>query len=97
MMIYYYLAAFIFVLGLVGTLVKKDLISILLCIELMLTSVNLLFTLFSKSLGVIDAQVLVFFFIIVAAAESAIGISLIITLFRKTKSAYSDDVLIYSE
>ena len=97
MMIYYYLAAFIFVLGLVGTLVKKDLISILLCIELMLTSVNLLFALFSKSLGVIDAQLQVFFVVIVAAAEGAIGISLIITLFRKTKSAYSDDVLIYSE
>lgn len=97
MMIYYYLASFIFVLGLVGTLLKKDLISMLLCIELMLTSVNLFFALFSKSLGIIDAQLQVFFTIIVAAAEGAVGISIIMALFRKIKSAYSDEVVIYSE
>lgn len=97
MIIYYYLAAFIFLLGLVGTLVKKDLISILLCIELMLTSVNLLFVLFSKSLGIVDSQLQVFFVVIVAAAEGAIGIGLILTLFRKINSAYSDDILVYSE
>ncbi len=97
MMIYYYLACFIFALGLVGTLIKKDLISILLCIELMLTSVNLFFALFSKSLGSADAQLQVFFTIIIAAAEGAIGISMIMALFRKIKSAYPDDILIYSE
>lgn len=97
MMIYYYLAAFLFSLGLVGALIKKDLISILLCIELMLSSVNLFFALFSKSLGLVDAQLQVFFTIIVAAAEGAVGISMILALFRKIKSAYSDEVLIYSE
>lgn len=97
MMIYYYLAAFIFVLGLAGTLIKRDLLSILLCVELMLTAVNLFFVLFSKSLGVVDAQLQVFFSIIVAAAEGAIGISMIIALFRKTKSAYADEIFIYSE
>lgn len=97
MMIYYYLAAFLFTLGLAGTLIKRDFISILLCVELMLSSVNLFFVLFSKSLGIIDAQLQVLFAIIVAAAEGAIGISIIIALFRKTKSAYSDEIFIYSE
>jgi len=97
MEIYYYLAIFLFCLGLLGTLIKKDLISILLCVELMLSSVNLLFALFSKAIGVPDGQLQVFFVIIVAAAEAAIGLSLIITLFKKVKSGYSEDVLILSE
>jgi len=95
--LYFYLAIFLFSLGLLGTLIKKDLISILLCIELMLSSVNLFFALFSKSVGVPDGQLQIFFIIIVAAAEAAIGLSLIITLFKKIRSGYSEDVVILSE
>ncbi len=95
--VYYYLATFLFCLGLLGTLIKKDLISILLCIELMLSSVNLFFALFSKSVGIADGQLQIFFVIIIAAAEAAIGLSLIIALYKKIKSGYTEDVLIMSE
>lgn len=97
MMIYYYLAAFIFCLGLLGSLIKKDVVSILISVELMLTSVGLFFVLFSKTLGNIDGQLQVFFIVIIAAAEAAIGLSLVISMFRKIKSAFTDDIQIYSE
>lgn len=97
MAIYYYLSAFLFSLGLIGSLTKKDLVSILLCIELMLSSVGLLFVLFSKMNGAVDGQVMVIFIMIVAAAEAAIGLSLVVSLFRKIKSAYRTDVQIFSE
>jgi NADH-quinone oxidoreductase subunit K len=97
MMIYYYLAAFLFCLGLLGSLIKKDVVSILICVELMLTACGLFFVLFSKTLGNIDGQLQVFFVIIVAAAEAAIGLSLVIAMFKKIKSAYSEDIQIYSE
>lgn len=97
MIIYYYLAAFLFCLGLVGVLTKKNLISILLCIELMLSSVNLFFVLFSKTTGNIDSQLHVFFIVTVAAAEAAIGLSIIVSLFKKINTTESDEVIIASE
>ena len=97
MIIYYYLAAFLFCLGLVGALTKKNLISLLLCIELMLSSVNLFFVLFSKTTGNLDSQIQVFFIVTVAAAEAAIGLSIIVSLFKKINSTESDEVSIQSE
>ena len=97
MIIYYYLAVALFFIGLIGALIKKDLISILVCIELMLSSVNLLFVLFSNMNGNIEGQVQVVFTIIIAAVEAAIGLSLIISLFNKSKSIYSEDIAIASE
>lgn len=97
MTLYYYLAPVLFCMGLIGTMIKKDLVSKLLCIELMLASVSILLVLFSKLHGVLDGQIQVFFIIVVAAAEVAIGIGLIISLFGSTKSAYAEDISIYSE
>lgn len=97
MIIYYYLAAFLFCIGLVGALTKKNLISLLLCVELMLSSVNLFFVLFSKTTGNIDSQIQVFFIITVAAAEAAIGLSIIVSLFKKIHSTNTEDVIIFSE
>ena len=97
MTLYYYLSAFLFSLGLMGTVFKKDLISIFLCLELMLAGVSLLFILLSKATGLIDAQLQVFFIMIISACEVAIGLSLIISLYRKNKSIYTNDLNILSE
>ncbi len=95
--IYYYLAAFLFCLGLMGTIFKKDLISILLCLELMMGGVGILVILFSRATGSLDSQLLVFFMIIVSACEVAIGLSLIISLYRKKQTIYTDDIKIITE
>lgn len=97
MSIYYYLSAFLFCLGLLGTIYKKDLISILLCLELMLGGVSLLFVLFSRATGFLDAQLQVFFIMIISACEVAIGLSMIIALYRKKNTIYTDDLKIISE
>lgn len=97
MSIYYYLSAFLFSLGLLGTIFKKDLISILLCLELMLAGVALPFILFSKSTGFLDSQLLVIFMMIISACEVAIGLSLIIALYRKKQTIYTDDIKIITE
>ncbi len=97
MALYYYLSVFLFCLGLLGTIYKKDLISILLCLELMLAGVSLLFILFSKATGYLDAQLQVFFIMIVSACEVAIGLSMIISLYRKKNTIYTDELKIISE
>lgn len=97
MIIYYYLASFLFCVGLVGVLTKRNLISLLLCIELMLSSVNLFFMLFSKTTGNVDSQIQVFFIVTVAAAEAAIGIGIIVSLFKKINTTNSDEVTIQAE
>ncbi len=97
MSIYYYLSAFLFCLGLLGTILKKDLISMLLCLELMMGGVGLLFVLFSRSTGLIDSQLVVIFMMIISACEVAIGLSLIIALFRKKQTIYTDDIKIITE
>jgi NADH-quinone oxidoreductase subunit K len=95
--IYYFLAIFLFSLGLLGTVFKKDLISILLSLELMLSGVGLLFVLFSKTTGFIDAQLMVFFMMIISACEVAIGLSLILSLFRKKQTIFTDEIKIITE
>jgi NADH-quinone oxidoreductase subunit K len=97
MTIYYFLAIFLFSLGLLGTVFKKDLISILLSLELMLSGVGLLFVLFSKTTGFIDAQLMVFFMMIISACEVAIGLSLILSLFRKKQTIFTDEIKIITE
>ena len=95
--IYYYLSAFLFTLGLLGTIFKKDLISILLCLELMMGGVSLLMILMSRATGVLESQLIVFFMIIISACEVAIGLSLIIVLYRKKQTIYTDDIKIITE
>lgn len=95
--IYYYLSAFLFTLGLLGTIFKKDLISILLCLELMMGGVSLLMVLFSRATGVLESQLIVFFMMIISACEIAIGLSLIIALYRKKQTIYTDDIKIITE
>lgn len=97
MSIYYYLAIFLICLGLLGTIFKKDLISMFLCLELMMGGVALLFILFSKSTGFLDAQLMVIFTMIISACEVAIGLSLIIAIYRKKQIIYTEDIKILTE
>jgi NADH-quinone oxidoreductase subunit K len=80
------LSAGLFGLGLVGVLLRRNVITVFLCIELMLNAVNLAFIAFSRHWGVagggMDAQVLVFFVLTVAAAEAAVGLAIVIALHR---------------
>jgi len=79
------LSAGLFSIGLAGVLIRRNLIAILMCIELMLTAVNISLVMFAKANNDINGQIMVFFIITIAAAEGAIGLGLLIALFRNLK------------
>jgi len=79
---YLLLSAVLFVIGAAGVLIRRDLIVILMSVELMLNAVNLTFIAFARSLGSMDGQVIVFFVMTVAAAEAVVGLAIIISVFR---------------
>jgi NADH-quinone oxidoreductase subunit K len=83
---YLILSAAVFAIGVVGVLIRRNLIVILMSIELMLNAVNLTFIAFSRFLGSMEGQVAVFFVLAVAAAEAVIGLALIIAVFRHRQS-----------
>ncbi len=86
------LSAILFTLGAVGVLVRRNAIIVFMSIEMMLNAANLLFVAFSRYLGDLDGQVLVFFVITVAAAEVAVGLALIVTIFRTKHSINIDEI-----
>lgn len=75
-------SAFLFVIGAVGVFVRRNVITVMMCVELMLNAVNLAFIAFSRAHGTIDGQILVFFVFTVAAAEAAVGLAIVIALQR---------------
>ena len=75
------LSAILFSLGVFGVLIRRNAIILFMCVELMLNAVNLAFVVFSRTVG-IDGQVFVFFVMAVAASEAAVGLALIISIFR---------------
>nr|AEQ75425.1 NADH quinone oxidoreductase K subunit [Leptospirillum ferriphilum] len=79
---YVALSSTLFLIGLVGVLIRRNIVIVLLCIEIMLNAVNINFVAFSKYQHVIDGQIFVFFVITVAAAEVAVGLGIIIALIR---------------
>ena len=85
------LSAILFSLGVFGVLTRKNAIVVFMCIELMLNAVNLTFIALSRHLGNMDGQVFVFFVMAVAAAEAAVGLALMITVFRNRESLDIDD------
>lgn len=87
-----YLAAVLFAVGLVGVVVRREAIIIFMCIELMLNSVNLTFVAFSRLLGSIDGQVIVFFSLAVAAAEVVVGLAIIVAIFRERATTDVDQI-----
>lgn len=84
--------ATIFCIGLTGILVRRNILVILMCIELMLNAVNLSFVAYSQQLADLGGQMAVFFIITVAAAESAVGLGLVIAMFRTLRSVDTDDI-----
>lgn len=88
---YLILSGLVFIIGLVGVLVRRNIIMILLSIELMLNATNINFVAFSYYLGNVAGQVFVFFALTVAAAEVAVGLAIIIALYRHQSSINVDD------
>ncbi len=88
---YLILSALLFALGAVGVVLKKNIIAIFLCIELMLNAANLCFIAFSRYLNQVDGQVVVFFVMVVAAAEAAVGLAITVTVYRNRRSLNIDD------
>ena len=76
------LSLVLFALGTLGVFLRRNVITVLMCVELMLNGVNLAFIAFSRAAGTLDGQVLVFFVIVVAAAEAAVGLAIVIALHR---------------
>jgi len=76
------LSLVLFALGALGVFLRRNVITVFMCVELMLNAVNLAFIAFSRARGTLDGQVLVFFVLTVAAAEAAVGLAIIIALDR---------------
>lgn len=89
---YLIVSAALFCIGLVGMLVRKNVLMVLLSIELILNAANLSFVSFSSFLGDLSGQVVVFFTMIVAAAEVTVGLAIVILLYRKKNNANTDEL-----
>jgi NADH-quinone oxidoreductase subunit K len=90
----YYLivAAFLFTIGAVGLLVRRNALVMFMCVELMLNAVNLTFVTYARMFDDIGGQVFVFFTLVVAAAEVVVGLAIIVAIFRKRQGATADDI-----
>lgn len=82
---YLVLSALLFVIGIAGVLLRRNLIVMMMSIELMLNAVNLTFVAYSKYLNKIDGQLMVFFVMTIAAAEAAVGLAIAVTIFKRFK------------
>jgi NADH-quinone oxidoreductase subunit K len=89
---YLVVSAMLFALGLLGVISRRNLLIIYMSLELMLNSANLALVAFSRFTNNLDAQVFVFFVITVAAAEVAVGLALIVALYRKRQTANTEDL-----
>jgi NADH-quinone oxidoreductase subunit K len=87
---YLLLSAVLFAIGTAGVFLRRNLITILLSIEVMLNAVNLTFIAVDRFRGTVDGQIIVFFVITVAAAEAAVGLAILIALFRHRESLSPD-------
>jgi NADH-quinone oxidoreductase subunit K len=81
----------LFIVGAVGFVIKKNIISVFLCLELMLNAVNLSFVAFSRHLNQVQGQIFVFIVMVVAAAEAAVGLAITVVLYRNRKTLNVDD------
>lgn len=88
---YLVLSALLFTIGTVGVIIKRNVIGVFLCIELMLNAVNLSFVAFSSFLSQVQGQVIVFLVMVVAAAEAAVGLAITVALFRNRNTLSVDD------
>lgn len=89
---YLMLSAVLFCLGAAGFIIRKNLITVFMSIELMLNAVNLSFVAFSYKFGKVDGHLFTFFVMVVAAAEAAVGLAIILTVFKNRSTLLVDDV-----
>lgn len=89
---YLILSAGVFILGVIGVVTRRNAIIVFMSIELMLNSVNLTLVAFSSFLGDATGQILVFFVMTIAAAEAAVGLAIIIALFRNKQTVNIDEI-----
>jgi len=89
---YLVLGAVVFALGAVGVLVRRNPLVLFMCVELMLNAVNLTFVALSRALNDIGGQTVVFFVLVVAAAEVVVGLGIIVSILRRKPGATADDV-----
>ena len=88
---YLILSMLLFIVGAAGFVIKKNIISMFLCLELMLNAVNLSFVAFSQHMNQVNGQIFVFFVMVVAAAEAAVGLAIAIVLYRNRNTLNVDD------
>jgi NADH-quinone oxidoreductase subunit K len=86
------LAAIVFTIGAVGLLVRRNVLIMFMCIELMLNAANLTFVTFARMLNDIGGQALVFFVLVVAAAEVVVGLGIVVTNYRRRSTMVADDL-----
>ena len=86
------LSAAIFAIGVAGFLARRNILVMFMSIELMLNAVNLAFVSLGSRMGTMDGQVIVFFVMTVAAAEAAVGLAIIISIFRNRETVHADDL-----
>ena len=89
---YLVLSAILFTLSVVGVLIRRNAIIIFMCIELMLNAVNISFVAFAHYLNSMQGQLFVFFTMTVAAAEAAVGLAIIVAVFRNKETVNIDDI-----
>jgi NADH-quinone oxidoreductase subunit K len=89
---YLTVAAVLFTIGAVGLLVRRNVLVMFMCVELMLNAVNLSFITFARALNDIGGQSVVFFVMVVAAAEVVVGLGIIVAIFRRRAGATADDL-----
>ena len=89
---YLLLGAMLFSIGAIGLLVRRNVLVMFMCVELMLNAVNLTFVTFARAFGDIGGQALVFFVLVVAAAEVVVGLGIIVSIFRRRTGATADDL-----
>lgn len=88
---YLILGALLFSIGIIGVISRRNTIIIYMCIELMLSAVSLTLVAFSRHLNTMDGHVFVFMIMTVAASEAAVGLAIIISMFRVKESVYADE------
>ena len=89
---YLTLSAILFTIGVAGVLIRRNVIVMFLAIELMLNAVNLALVALGRRIGSMDGQVIVFFVMTVAAAEAAVGLAIIISMFRNRETVNADEL-----
>jgi len=89
---YLILSVILFVIGAAGFLIRRNIITVFMCIELMLNAVNLSFLSFSHQLNNVDGHIYSFFVMVVAAAEAAVGLAIILTVFKNRATLEIDEV-----